>query len=82
MVTKMYDFEITVGSDLDYEDLTAEIFYKNEFVARLQQEEGFKNMKIQLANRENSASWEFYLSEWLEVIERAKTRLWELRKDT
>ena len=82
MVTKMYDFEIRVGSDDHYEDLIAVIYYKDEFVALLQQEEGFENMRIQLANRDNSSPWEFYLSEWLEVIERAKSRLWELRKET
>lgn len=73
-------FNFTVGSDLDYEDLIADIGFDNQLVALLTQEEGFENMKIKIFPRANGESWEFSLRDFEDVIKSAKERLWDLRK--
>lgn len=74
------DFSTIIGSDIDLEELYAEIQYKNEAVVVLTQEEGFENLKMQLCPRKNGKEWEFHLKDFLEAIEHAKQRLWEMRK--
>lgn len=39
-------FRLSVGSDIDFEDLIANISYNNELVAYLIQEKGFENMNV------------------------------------
>jgi hypothetical protein len=39
--------EILLSSDSDYDELTAEIFYKGKFVALLNQDDGVENLKIE-----------------------------------
>ena len=39
--------EILLSSDSDYEELTAEIFYKGKFIALLNQDDGVENLKIE-----------------------------------
>lgn len=74
------DFEITVGSDEDYEDLIADIYYQKEFVCLLSQENGYTSLDMDIHPRPNGQSWKFKLSEFEGAIAQAKKRLWELRK--
>lgn len=74
------NFEFTVGSDVDYEDLVADIGFETNLVALLTQESGFQNMRIKIFPSKNSECWDFRLDEFEKVIDRAKKRLWELRK--
>jgi hypothetical protein len=39
--------EILLSSDLNYEELTAEIFFDGEFIALLNQDAGIDNLKIE-----------------------------------
>ncbi len=73
-------FRCVISGDLDYEDLVADIYYENEFVAMLKQEQGFQNLEIEIHPPKNREYWNFYWSEFSEVIEKAKQRLWDLRK--
>ena len=76
------NFEFTVASDIDFEDLIADIGFENNLVAYLTQEDGFKNMRIRIFPPQNRDFWDFKLDEFVEILNRAKQRLWELRKDT
>ena len=76
------NFEFTVASDIDFEDLIADIGFENNLVAYLTQEDGFKNMRIRIFPPQNRDFWDFKLDEFVEIFNRAKQRLWELRKDT
>ena len=38
-------FDYVIRSDIDFEDLIAEIGYKNKLFARITEEEGFQNLK-------------------------------------
>ena len=76
------NFEFTVASDIDFEDLIADIGFENNLVAYLTQEDGFKSMRIRIFPPQNREFWDFKLDEFVEILNRAKQRLWELRKDT
>ena len=76
------NFEFTVASDIDFEDLIADIGFENNLVAYLTQEDGFKSMRIRIFPPQNRDFWDFKLDEFVEILNRAKQRLWELRKDT
>ena len=75
-------FKIIVASDVDYEDLIAEISFDNQIVAVLSQEQGPDAMKIEF-NREwirTSAKQELLLVDFKRAIERAERRLREMKK--
>jgi hypothetical protein len=74
------NFEFTVGSDIDFEDLVADIGFENNLVALLTQEDGFQNLRIRIYPSKNQMFWDFRLDELEAIINKAKTRLWELRK--
>jgi hypothetical protein len=77
-------FHIDVGSDPDFEDLTAEIYCgedpQNDFVGIVSQEFGFDSLDIEIHPRRDGKPWRFKYFELLQALEKAKTRLWELRK--
>lgn len=77
---KEINFEFSVGSDLDFEDLIADIGFENKLVALLTQEEGLQNLRIRIFPPENQEFWDFRLDEFETVIQKAKERLWQLRK--
>ncbi len=74
------DFEFSVASDVDYEDLIADIGFDNKLVVLLTQEEGFENMRIKIFPQIDGENWDFRLDEFEAVLKNAKKRLWELRK--
>jgi hypothetical protein len=79
-MAKCDGFRISVGDDPDHEELTAEIYFQECFVAMLSQEQGFENLQIEIYKHPEKNAWCFQLNDFLEVIELAKQRLWELRK--
>lgn len=74
------DFEIIVGSDEDYEDLIADVYYQREFVCLISQEDGYASPDIDIHPKANGQPWKFKLSDFEGAIAQAKKRLWELRK--
>ncbi len=73
-------FRIDIVGDLEYDDLIADIYFDNQFVAMLTQKNGFENMEIEIHPSTTSECWQFKLSEFEVAIQHAKKRLWELRK--
>lgn len=74
------DFEVQVMDDPDHEDLIAEILYKGEFCFLVSQEAGFHNLEIQVQSRQSGRPWRFSVAEMEDAINRAKKRLWDLRR--
>lgn len=74
------NFEFSVGSDVDFEDLVADIGFDNNLVALLTQEKGFENLRIRIYPPKNTDFWDFRFDEFEAVLQNAKQRLWELRK--
>jgi hypothetical protein len=74
------DFKLIISSDLDYEELCAEIYFDNQFVAILTQEKGFENLVIEIYPPKNQKIWLFKFSEFEKILKKAKEKLWEMRK--
>ena len=73
------NFRISVGDDSEHEDLTAEIYYEETFLAMLSQEHGFDHLQLEIFPNPNGQQWVFSFEEFLNVVDAAKQRLWELR---
>ncbi|MFA6119334.1 MAG: hypothetical protein WC688_05405 [Parachlamydiales bacterium] len=74
------DFKIIISSDLSYEELCAEIYFDDQFVAILTQEEGFENLMIEIYPPENKKMWLFKFSEFEKTLITAKEKLWKMRE--
>jgi hypothetical protein len=75
------DFEVLIGSFPDREDFFAEIWYKEEAVLQITQEEGFDSLDLELFPRRDGESWRFKLKDLEASIKRARKRLWETRRN-
>ena len=73
-------FNIIISSDIDYNDLCAEIFFENQFVAILTQEEGFDNLEIQIHSPIKEKYWSFKFAEFEKALNSAKEILKEMQK--
>ncbi len=73
-------FRIDISSDLEYEDLVADVYFDDQIVFVVTQEHGFENMEIEIYSPENQGKWLFKMSEFEDVVRHAKERLWDLRK--
>lgn len=74
-------FRVRVCSDLDYEEMVADVVYENHILATITQENGIDNMEIEIFTpEESSKSWKFSLNEFMEMIALAKKRLIEMQK--
>lgn len=71
-----------MSSDDNYNELCAEIFFDNQFVAIVTQEKGFENLEIEIHHPKNQNFWVFNFSEFTQVLRSAKEALWEMRKDS
>ena len=75
------DFEVVFFSDSRYEELTAEISYKDQILCQLNKDKGIDNIEVEffadariLAEQ---VAMKFPLNEFLAVLEEAKTDLIE-----
>lgn len=73
-------FKILMSSDVNYNELCAEIFFNDQFVCIVTQEEGLENAKITISPPEGGGSWLFSLLEFESILKSAKNALWEMRK--
>ena len=73
-------FRIRICSDLDYEEMVADISYENQTVATITQENGINKMEIEIFSLEGGKPWRFLLSDFIKNIELARKRLIEMQK--
>ncbi|KAA5931178.1 MULTISPECIES: hypothetical protein [Pantoea] len=65
--------KIVIASDVDYENLIAEIYRDDEFIALLQQEDGINDIKIEFSSDVSPMNFD-----WLQnALNEAKRRLLE-----
>jgi hypothetical protein len=76
------NFKILISSDIDYNELCAEIFFEDQFVGIITQENGFEYMEIEIHPRLDKKVWVFKFSEFEAVIKSARKALLEMRKPT
>ena len=73
-------FRIDIVGDLDYEYLIADIYFEDQILMVLTQEDGFQNMRIRIYPPKNKPFWEFKIDDLIAIVNQGKMRLWELRK--
>lgn len=74
-------FRILLVSDLDYEEMVADICYQDDTVATITQEKGVDKMEIELFPPfESQSSWKFNLEDFLKALQNAKKCLIESTK--
>lgn len=74
-------FRICICSDLDYEEMVADVCYEEDTVAMVTQEKGMDKMEIKISPPENEGnSWEFALDDYMAAIESAKQALIKMQK--
>lgn len=76
----MSKFKIIISSDTDYNELCAEIFFEDQFLGILTQEQGFENLEIEIYPPQHKKFWVFKFSEFEAVLTSAKKSLWDMRK--
>lgn len=74
------NFEYNVASDVDFEELIADIGFNDQLVAILTQEQGLENMRIRIYPPKNKTFWDFRLDEFEDIVNKAKTRLQSLKR--
>jgi len=74
-------FRIILCSDLDYEEMVADICYEDYTIALLTQEKGIDNMEIEiLPLPSNIKPFKIPLDGFIRIINFAKKRLIEMQK--
>lgn len=75
-------FTVEVCSDLDYEEMVADVSYENHTIATISQEKGIDQMEIEIfPPAEPIKSWKFSLNDFIEIIAFAKKSLIEMQKE-
>lgn len=74
-------FRVLLISDLDYEEMVAEVCYENSTIAMITQEKGVDHMEIEIFPQvEGMPSWKFTLDDFLYALQNAKKGLIESQK--
>lgn len=76
------DIRVVFATELDseFDDMLAEVYYKDELLILISQEQGFSNLDIHFYPQASDVQISFQLAQFEEAIAYAKQRLWELRK--
>lgn len=69
-----------ISSDLDYNELCAELYFENQFVGIVTQEEGIDNMKIEIQAPKDNKYWHFNFREFKDALIAAEKALLEMRQ--
>lgn len=71
-------FEIQVGSDPDYEDLIAEVYYHGEFFLLVTREH--ETMRVEIQPRRDGTAWDLEVAQLRRALEHVEGRLEHLRR--
>ncbi len=70
-------FIVEISSDLNYENIVANILYEEETVAIISQEKGVGNFEIEIVPSFDAQPWKFSLDDFIKAILLAKKSLIE-----
>jgi len=73
-------FIVEISSNLDYEDIVANILYDEETVAIISQEKGLENLEIEIFSSVEEKPWKFFFDDFFNALQFAKKRLIEMQK--
>jgi hypothetical protein len=65
----------------EFTDFIAEIYYQDNFVCLISQENGYEKLDIEIHSNLIGDAWKFNLADFELAVEKAKQRLWDLCKD-
>lgn len=74
-------FRIVVASDPDHEELVGELYFDDEIVCILTQEQGLEAMELELFPRRDAKPWALRLLDFEEGLAALKRRMFELRRE-
>jgi len=74
------NLRIDVLSDEDFSDLIAELYVDGECLMIVSQENGFDSLDVEILPREDGSHWQIKCEQLVELLAKAKARLFELRK--
>ena len=69
-----------VLSDEDYEDLIAECYVDDVYVMTVNQERGFDELEVEVSVRPDGPRVRIDYDVMVQLLQDARTRLWELRR--
>ena len=73
-------FTVEICSDLDYEEMVADISFENKRIAMITQENGVDKMEIEIFGGSSLNYLAFPLDEFIKTIEFAKNKLIKMSK--
>lgn len=74
-------FSLEFCSDLEYEELVADIYFEQYSIAMVTQENGIDNMEIEIFSTDKSIKpWKLPLDAFIEILQQAKTSLIKKQK--
>ncbi len=69
-------FRIRFSSNLDYEEMVADICYEGNTVATISQENGIDKMEMEIfSSTKDEIEWKFFLDDFLKMVLEAKKTL-------
>lgn len=71
-------FNVIISSDDPYNELCAEIYFNNDFIAIITQERGIENALIEMVSPKGGENWSFGYLEFIEILKDAHTTLLSL----
>jgi phage pi2 protein 07 len=75
-------FDIIISSDIQYEELGAEIYFNTEFVAIITQEQGIEHSIIAIYPPLNGEKWTFNYVEFIQILKDAQNSLIKMKKES
>lgn len=74
-------FRITVGSEPDYDELVGDLYFDDNIVCVVTQEEGIERAQIELFSPPGGDRWKFSLRDFENALAVLKKRMWDLRRN-
>lgn len=69
------EFSIGISSNLDYEELTVQIYYNDDYLAEINMDKGKEHMEIEIMTPDNANFWTFQLDTFIKLLKSSKCEL-------
>lgn len=74
-MTEKNQFKILISSDLQFEELCAEVYFEDAFVALITREEGVEKAILYIEQPKKTKDWVFNLHDFLSILKKARESL-------
>ena len=73
-------FKIVTCSDLDHEEIVADVCWNHDTIATVNQDKGLENLEVELFSQSGEESLKFPFDEMMEAFSEAKETLFKMQK--